>query len=258
MTWTWPPWGRSSDSGPGALPPLPRPDPPICVVGDVHGCAGLLERLLDVVQARPGADAARLVFVGDLIDRGPDSAGVLARLRGLQASAPERVIVLMGNHEAMCLEALDRPAAMTRWLMNGGDATLASFGISARRTAGDAKTWHSDLVAALRAAWPDGTEDWLRARPLFWQDGGLAVAHAAGDPAQPLEAQEADTLLWGHRRSLRDMRRDGLWMAHGHWIGAEVTMQDGRIAVDTGAFHSGCLSAAWLGPEGGEVICVSG
>ena len=247
----------SPDAAPSPFPPLPRPSPPICVIGDVHGCLGALDALLARIAARPGGNAARLVFVGDLIDRGPDSAGVLARVRALTEDAPERVTCLMGNHERMCLDALTDPAAMALWLANGGGATLESFGLSPRHDGTDPAGWHARLVADLRAAWPEGTEAWLAARPLFWRQGGLAVAHAAGDPARPLEDQGEETLLWGHRDSRRHPRADGLWVAHGHWIGAEVTARDGRIATDTGAFGGGALSAAWLGSEGLEVIAAT-
>lgn len=263
MKWTSPlqrlwPFGPS---GPGdiAVPPLPRPDPPVCVIGDLHGCADALDRLLEVIAARPCAPRARLVFVGDMIDRGPNSARVLARLRALQRDQAG-VHCLAGNHEAMCLAALERPAAMTRWLNHGGDRTLESYGLSPRSAAGEtgSAAWHAALRDALRRAWPEGTEDWLRSLPELWREGGLAVVHAAGDPTHPLDDQPDGALLWGHRLSLRRPRADGTWVAHGHWAVPEVTAEAGRIAVDTGVWRGGPLSAVWLGPAGLEVIAVRG
>ncbi|MGR3371552.1 MAG: metallophosphoesterase [Pseudooceanicola nanhaiensis] len=223
------------------------------MIGDVHGCADALEALLARIAARPDAARARLIFVGDLIDRGPDSAAVLARIRAMTEAEPDRVICLKGNHEAMCLEALESPAAMTRWLANGGDTTLASYGLSARHTSAD-KMWHADLAAALRAAWPMGTEAWLGALPLLWHEDRVAVSHAGGDPGRPLSDQAETALLWGHRDTRRRPRQDGIWMAHGHWIGTEVTAARGRVAVDTGAWCGGPLSVAWLDTAGLTVL----
>lgn len=240
---------------PPAFPPLPRFDPPICVVGDLHGRLDLLERLLQRITAMPGADRARIIFVGDLIDRGPDSAGVLKRVQGLtQTGAPGAVICLMGNHERMMLDFLDdAPRHGARWVTNGGAETLAAFGIS---------PWQAGLDLAARAdtlrrALPPGQEAWLRAMPLIWQAPGLAVVHAGADPDRALDAQSEQTLLWGHPAFLRRARSDGIWVAHGHTIVAKPHTHAGRIAIDTGAWRTGRLSAAWIGSEGVTVFSVT-
>lgn len=247
----WP--AVATDAAPPPSPDLPRPDPPVCVVGDVHGRLDLLERMLDLVAARraaPGGAAARLVFAGDLIDRGPDSAAVLARVMAMVAASGGATRAVMGNHERMLLDFLDAPAvAGPVWLGNGGDATLASFGINPHR-AGDPGA----RAAALRAALPAGMEAWLRGLPLYWRAGDLAVCHAGADPARPIETQAAAALLWGHRDFRRRPRSDGLWIAHGHVIAPQVRAEHGRIGIDTGAFATGRLSAAWFGPDGLEVI----
>lgn len=227
---------------------LPRPNPPVCVVGDVHGCAALLDRLLTVIAAQPGADRARLILAGDLVDRGPDSAAVLARVRALCDSG--RAVALKGNHEAMALDFLDAPAqAGPAWLANGGDATLRSLGVNPHR-----RTDMAALAAAFRAALPPGTESWLRALPLSWREAALAVSHAGADPALPFEAQSDQVLLWGHRDFRRSQRTDGLWIVHGHVITPQVVAADGRIGTDTGAFATGRLSAVWLDQTGMQVL----
>ncbi len=115
----------------GAAPPLPCPSPPVCAVGDLHGRLDLLERMLSAIAARAGAVAPRIVFAGDMVDRGPDSAGILRRLHAMNRAAPDKVICLMGNHERMMLDFLQAPAAnCALWLSNGGEATLGSFGLS--------------------------------------------------------------------------------------------------------------------------------
>jgi serine/threonine protein phosphatase 1 len=237
---------------PPETPPLPRPDPPVCVVGDVHGCAALLDRMLERIAAHPGADRARLILAGDLVDRGPDSAAVLARVQALCEAG--RAVALMGNHERMMLDFLDTPAeAGALWLSNGGDATLLSLGISLQRAPDMAA-----LAAALRAALPPGQEAWLRALPLTWRPdepgSALAVSHAGADPARPFEDQDDRVLLWGHRDFRRKRRDDGLWILHGHVIAREVRAEEGRIGTDTGAFATGRLSAAWLDRDGMQVL----
>lgn len=228
-----------------ALPPAPDPprlDRPVFVIGDVHGRDDLLAALL----ARIGSE--RIVLAGDLIDRGPQSAAVLARMRTATALAPERIFCLMGNHERMLLDALDAPETHgPRWLAHGGAETLASFGLPAEAGGGASAT---ERLESLRAALPEGTEAWLRARPLFWQEGPLGVTHAGADPALPIAAQPEAALLWGHRDFLRRPRSDGIWVAHGHTIVATPQAEAGRIAVDTGAWATGRLTAARIGPEG--------
>jgi len=221
----------------------PRPDVPVAVVGDIHGRLDLLDALLAKIDL--AAPSATLVLVGDYVDRGPDSRAVLARLQGL---GPDTVC-LRGNHEAMLLEFLAAPIERGgRWLRNGGVQTLASFGIDLDEQAS------SDAVmsarAALSQAMADGTQDWLRQLPLTWQSGNLLVTHAGPNPALPIAGQADRDFLWGHARFLRDPRKDGLWVAHGHWARSRPEIKDGRIAVDTAAWTSGRLTAALVDTDG--------
>lgn len=228
-------------AGDGEYPRL-CPDTAVAIVGDIHGRADLLDRILAKISDR--APGAVVVFVGDYVDRGPDSRAVIDRLRGLSGA-----ICLRGNHETMLIEFLDDPIECGgRWVRNGGSQTLASYGIELDENSGSA-----DVLAArqnLARALGDGTEDWLRALPLTWSSGNLLVTHAGPDPAAPIEGQEDRVFLWGHSRFLRDRRSDGLWVAHGHWIRDRPSCTDGRISVDTGAWHTGHLSAALIAPNG--------
>jgi len=231
-------------------PPLPRPDPPVCVVGDLHGRADLLEQMLTRIAQQPGQGKTRIIFVGDIIDRGPDSAGVLARVSALCRADPDRVVCLMGNHERMLLDFLADPARYgPRWIAAGGGETLASYGLSPWARRQGAQAMHS-LAADLRAALPADMLDWLTTLPLIWHTGTLAVTHAGADPKVPLEAQSAQRLLWGARKRERPLRNDDIWVAHGHTIVAKPEATGQRIAVDTGAWRSGRLSAAWLDADG--------
>ena len=228
-------------SGPGALP---RPVPPVCVIGDLHGRADLLDRMLALVDTQPGAASARVILAGDMIDRGPGSAEVLARVQALVRAG--RALALMGNHERMMLDVLDAPAeAGPLWRANGGDATLAGFGLNPWRSGDPAA-----LAAALRRALPPGQEAWLRGLPLLWREGALVVSHAGLDPGRAVEEQVPQVLLWGHRDFRRKPRHDGIWVVHGHVIQPELRAEAGRIGTDTGAFATGLLSAAWLDADG--------
>ena len=116
-------WLRRRSKDPQAFTaPLPRPERPVCIIGDVHGRADLLEDLLGQIAAQPRYPEARLIAVGDLIDRGPDSPAVIERMMAL--TADPRAICLMGNHERMMLDFLDDPAASTRWLNHGAETCL--------------------------------------------------------------------------------------------------------------------------------------
>jgi serine/threonine protein phosphatase 1 len=243
-----------------AYAPLPRPSDPVCVIGDVHGCDGLLENLLAQLALHEDAARMRVVLVGDLIDRGPDSAAVLARVRTLTHSPMPfaSVICLMGNHERMMLDFLADPVRHgPRWLSHGGDATLRSFGLSPDRpfrpkglaSGLQGAATLMDLRDACRAALPRGLVDWLAGLSLWWQEDCLAICHAGADPAQPMDRQSDKTLLWGHPAYRHTRRSDGLWVAHGHKIVPDARADGGRIAVDTGAYQTGRLSAALLGRD---------
>ena len=231
-----------------ASPPLPRPKAPVCLIGDIHGRHDLLSRLLATIPARPGGDRARIVVLGDMIDRGPDSARVLGDLAAMERADGGRFTCLMGNHERMMLDFLAAPEANEAWLRHGGTATLAAFGI----TPGNDP---ARLAADLRAALSPPLLDWIATRPLFWREDGLAAVHAGADPRLPLDRQMEETLLWGHADFGRRARRDGVWVVHGHVVSeAAPWMGRGTIGVDTGAWSRGVLSAAWFDTGGLDIV----
>jgi serine/threonine protein phosphatase 1 len=88
--------------------------------------------------------------------------------------------------------------------------------------------------------------DWLRARPLWWQSGTVAIVHAGADPTRPLDSQNRRNLLWGHKDFRTRARADGLWIVHGHTIVPDASVEGGRIAIDTGAYATGTLSGVVL------------
>lgn len=244
-----PPAPEPGPSLPAApLPPI-APEVPLCVIGDIHGCADLLEKLSLKIAAEVDADT-RIVCVGDYVDRGDASADVLQMLMEEETRPGSPLTCLAGNHEDMLLGFLDDPQATgRRWLRYGGLQTLASFGlrgVSETMAGADLDRARDDL----RKAMGPGLEAWLRNLPVQMQSGNVAVVHAAADPELPILQQDRKVLLWGHAEFALRPRTDGIWVAHGHTVVPEICQQGGRLSLDTGAYATGRLSAAILHPDG--------
>ena len=204
-------------------------------VGDIHGCADLLDALLGRIETHAGGRPRNLVFLGDYIDRGPDSAGVVRTLRRLQWSEPERVTCLMGNHEAMLLDSLETPGAAEHWLHNGGGETLASFGVSEA------------------AALPRDVLDWIEALPSVHGDARRWYVHAGFHPASEAPDSETRNRLWIREPFLGEDHDFGRHVVHGH-----TPRPDGRPEIrayrtnlDTGAVYGGALTAGAFTDEAG-------
>lgn len=219
------------------LAPL-TPDVPFWAVGDIHGCRDLLDRLIPQLTHDP------VVFVGDMIDRGPDSFGVLQRVWDVCTTNPGRFHALKGNHEQLLLDFLDDPEAVgPSWIRIGGLQTLASYGISLSAVVPSCDRY---LVARdmLEQAMGPAMTRWLRHLPLTWSSGNVHVVHAGAHPARPMHAQDDESLIWGHPDFLQTRRTDGQWVVHGHVIVDAPTQSGGRLAIDTGAYATGVLTAA--------------
>lgn len=221
--------------------PPPQPETTLAVIGDVHGELELFERLL--ARVRQQSPDARLICVGDLIDRGEASAEVLR----LAYSRREDVTVILGNHEEMLLRFLGSSGGaevdLARWLRNGGTQTLASFGIAPPGAVLNSAECLA-LRDLLRAALGADLERWLRSQPRLVVSGNVAVTHAGADPWRPIAQQSGEALTWGCPDFGRRRRTDGIWVVHGHSIVPEPVAADGVISVDTGAFAGGALSCA--------------
>lgn len=219
------------------VPPLP--ERPVYAIGDLHGRADLLARRLAELE-----EGVHLVTLGDYVDRGPDSAGVLRQLMG----RPDTTC-LMGNHEDMLLRFLDAPDANgPQWLRHGGWQTLASFGVAIPDPADP--DGRARAAEGLAEAMGEEMLDWLRNLPLAHQSGNIAFVHAGADPTRAIEEQDPQVLLWGHRGFTQRSRRDGLWIVHGHTVVEQPRILPGRIPLDTGAYATGRLSVA-LFADGG-------
>ncbi|GFE63506.1 metallophosphoesterase family protein [Litoreibacter roseus] len=229
----------------------PEPDGALFVTGDIHGRIDLLEDILGQIDKVIGEQRypdPKLIFLGDAIDRGPDSQAVLRRLHALSAEFPDNFICLMGNHEQMLLDFLEDPSARySRWLRNGGLATCQSFGldVSAPNIGGDVA---EELAVDLEDVMGKALIDWLRARPTKYISGNVAMVHAAVDPSKDIEMQADRVLIWGHPDFLSRSRSDGIWVVHGHTTVEQPSCQDRRVSIDTGAYDSGVLTSAIMFP----------
>ncbi len=218
-------------------------------VGDIHGRDDLLARLLARIEADAAGRGARrrvVVFLGDYVDRGPDSREVMERLCQGPPAGFEWVL-LRGNHEDFLLRFLDDPSVGLVWMLNGGTATAYSY---LGRMPGE---WDdmARLRDALRARIPSRHLEVLRRLALYHVEGDYLFVHAGVRPGVPLERQDPRDLMWIRDPFLTSAADHGKIVVHGHSVAAEPVVRPNRIGVDTGAFASGVLTAAAL--DGTEV-----
>jgi serine/threonine protein phosphatase 1 len=220
----------------------------VYAIGDVHGCADLLDQLLARIDADDRArDPARttIVFLGDLVDRGPASAAVIERLRLLAAERPDTRF-LLGNHEEVFLESLKgEPKALRMFCRIGGRETIMSYGLDA---ADYDRMDYEELHAAMRVRVPAEHQAFLESFEDMVTIGDYAFVHAGVRPGTDLAAQRGADLRWIRNPFLDHDRALDKMVVHGHTISAGLDEQVHRIGVDTGAYETGVLTA--LGLEG--------
>ncbi|MFC0242345.1 metallophosphoesterase family protein [Rhodopseudomonas telluris] len=224
---------------------LPKPRLPsgvrIYAVGDIHGRADLLMRNFDAIEAdlgkRPVARAIE-IYLGDYVDRGPNSRGVLDLLIERQSS--REVVCLKGNHEAFMLDVLAEPRKLADWRLFGGLPTLLSYGLRPSVNPGPGE--QADLVAGLAAAMPDGHLAFLRGLHSSLIFGDYFFVHAGVRPGVALEAQRDQDLLWIRDEFLSSTADFGKYVVHGHTPVAEPEIRPNRINIDTGAYATGKLT----------------
>jgi serine/threonine protein phosphatase 1 len=213
-------------------------------IGDIHGRLDLYEAMIAAIEDdMAGAPALdhRIVLLGDLVDRGPDSAGVVARTRAWQRL--RKVRVLAGNHEDMFLAAFEKPEALRHFLKHGGYETLLSYGLTREELSG---LDLDDIFARLQHAIPQETRDYIAAFETMIRAGDYVFVHAGIDPARPLGDQKRSDCLWIRERFLSHEGPLEKVVVHGHTIFDRVMDCGNRIGIDTGAFRSGVLTALVL------------
>jgi serine/threonine protein phosphatase 1 len=243
----------------------PRSEPAHCerlvyAIGDVHGRADLLRPLLRQIASDAGRIAAparpAVVFLGDYVDRGPDSRLVVDAIVALRASQDVEVRCLKGNHEEALLRFLDDPEFGPAWARHGGAATLASYGVPVPGPRDDAGKWRDARDAFVAALGHEGLR-FFEQLERFWEAGSYIFVHAGVSWDKPL-AQQTDLDLFWSRESF--LGRDGPFeriVVHGHTPAPTVIFGRHRIGIDTGAYATGKLSALRLYQETRHVIVSS-
>ena len=228
----------------------------VYAVGDVHGRADLLQRLLNDLNAdaAQGDFAGRpiLVFLGDYVDRGFQSKDVLDLLLSSQMSRFETYF-LKGNHEAAMLQFLEDPTLGPRWAEYGGVETLVSYGVQPPRMRSSIEEW-TRASEELNEALPEAHRHFLSHLDLSVRIGDYVFVHAGIRPGTPLEHQAEHDLLWIRGEFLEDKRPLGVVVVHGHTPATGPFRDSRRIGIDTGAYLSGKLTAARLEGESVEFM----
>lgn len=204
----------------------------IYAIGDIHGrddCLGRLHQQIYMhARSRPGEKL--LVYVGDYVDRGPDSADVIDRVMVGPPSGVDQQVALLGNHEEMMVNYYDGNDKLNMWLYNGGEATVDSYD-------GDRDRLEKHL-------------DWMRELPVYFKEGRYLFVHAGIVPGRPLEKQKVKDLLWIRQAFLDDKRDHGFIVVHGHTPQfGQPEVKANRINTDAMAWESGRLCCAVLGRD---------
>lgn len=239
-------------------PPAPRP---IFAVGDVHGMAALLDKTLDQIAKRIAQDGLReaaVVFLGDYIDRGPQSRETLDLLIDAGARLGVETVFLRGNHEAFALRFLDRPEQPSRWLDFGGDTTVESYGLDPRdfeRTPAGQIALSAALTEAMGAAHLAFLRERLLSHYNAWP---YFFCHAGIDPRSGPDDQPRDALIHGVRSFQRQGGWPGGFVVHGHYATDTPDFGPRRLGVDTGAYRSGVLTTAFCHQRGISFMVAQG
>ena len=242
------PDNSTSEPKAAATPPGKR----AYAIGDVHGRLDLLEDILLQIEEDIGNcpdKSNHIVFLGDLIDRGPSSRGVIEKLIDYRPDNAQCHFI-MGNHEEVLVRGLrGEPDQLDNWLKHGGDATAESYGIDQaylRRHGSEA------LEHALLSAIPDRHVAFMAGFLDRIQFGDYLMVHAGVRPGTPITEQHPSDLRWIRRDFLDSKVDHGLVVVHGHTVEPKISNQSNRIGIDTGAYKTGVLTAVRLE---GEDVC---
>lgn len=220
----------------------------VYAVGDIHGRLDLFTAMIDRIEADDkarGPARTTVILLGDLIDRGPDSSGVIAAAR---AWAQRRTVrCLAGNHEEMFLESFDDEAVLRHFLRHGGRETLLSYPIDPEEYL---CATLEDVQALMRERVPEADLAYIRAMEDMIRIGDYVFVHAGVRPGVALDAQKVGDLRWIRGEFIEDDAPRDFAVVHGHTISADPEVGPVRIGIDTGAFTSGNLTA--IGLEGAD------
>lgn len=252
MALSWMRFGARKRPAPAAVPPGQR----IYAIGDIHGRADLLDEL----ATRIGADLAGAprevltIFLGDYVDRGVDSAGVVERLS--RGDFPAPFCALRGNHEEVLLQFLEDESVLGSWRKFGGLETLHSYGVDV----GDVMRGKGYDAARRSFAerFPAQHRRFLEQTALSASYGDYFFCHAGARPAVPLDAQSPDDLLWIREEFLGFRGSFEKVVVHGHTPVPAPDIRANRINIDTGAFATSILTALVLEGDSRRLIFAGG
>ena len=230
----------------GRHPPAVPPGLRVYAIGDIHGRIDLLDQLLLQIEednAQRPAAKVRLIFLGDLVDRGPDSRAVVDRVMKLYREN-QNVSVLAGNHEEVMLLALREDVhAMQQFIRIGGRRTLLSYGITQQQID---QADYAQLRVMIHRLIPLAHIEFLNALEDLIEIGDYAFVHAGVRPGIKLEKQSVKDLRWIRSGFLDYSGHFGKIIIHGHTVTLEVDERQNRIGIDTGASETGKLTAIGL------------
>ena len=228
----------------------------IYAIGDVHGRLDLLQKMHVAIAEDLGQYAGRdwrVIHLGDYVDRGRQSKGVLDFL-AITCAADERMIALCGNHDIGFLDFLEYPSADGLFAHNGGWETARSYGVELNfRDSRALRAGHAELVRAV----PPEHISFLRELKRWVSFGDFFFCHAGIRPGTPLEDQNPDDLIWIRWDFLNYSGLHPKVIVHGHTPEAEVEVMPNRVNVDTGAYISGQLSALVIDGSEKELLAAS-
>lgn len=229
----------------------------IYAIGDIHGRKDLLDRLIDTIVQDIGVVGPGhrpiLVFVGDYVDRGPDSRGVIDCVLALEKHPALDVRALKGNHEEQMLAFLDDASEGPAWVEFGGAATMASYGVNPPSARSDAGAWEEARIQLARAVAGDHLA-FLKRLELAVVCGDYLFVHAGIRPGVPLNVQSERDLLWIRDDFLSSTEDFEKVVVHGHTPELKPFIGRNRIGIDTGAYATATLTAVRLLGAGREVF----
>jgi serine/threonine protein phosphatase 1 len=221
--------------------------------GDIHGRSDLLKEMFTVIDAdiaRNPVSRPIEVFLGDYIDRGPNSAHALDLL--IERSFDRETVFLKGNHEAYFLEVLRDPAKLEDWRQFGGLQTLMSYGI--QPTLSPNTDEQTDLIRALVEVMPGNHLEFLQSLKPSFLCGDFFFVHAGVRPGIPLKEQQEADLLWIRNEFLDSDENFGKFIVHGHTPVREPDIRPNRINIDTGAYATGNLTLLTI--QGSSMLAI--
>jgi serine/threonine protein phosphatase 1 len=232
--------GFSRSKGERRKPRLPE-GIRIYAISDVHGCADLLQQMFTVIDrdlTTIGSMRAIHVFLGDYIDRGPESCRTIDLL--VARGQKHESVFLKGNHEAFLFDVLKNPDQLQEWKKYGGLQTLASYGL--RPSLNPDAAEQSELISQLATTIPVHQRRFFDHLRLRFVCGDFFFVHAGVKPGVPLNHQQEQDLLWIREEFLSSEEQFGKYIVHGHTPVREPDIRSNRINIDTGAYATGNLT----------------